>query len=189
MPQAKTISAAQARTFIAFLQTKRNTTRNIAAFALSYYAGMRVKEIAALRVSDVQNADGSIKDVVHLSAAQTKGSKGRQVFLNKQAQQYVQAHVRATAAAPEHPLLQPNGKRRHFTANSLCILFRNLYKEAGFDGCTSHTGRRSAISALANKGVGIRVIQRFSGHRSLQSVQPYLDANDDMVRAATELLS
>jgi integrase/recombinase XerD len=41
---------------------------------------------------------------------------------------------------------------------------------------------------LANKGVGIRIFQKFSGHRQLQSVQHYLDANEEMVKNAVELL-
>ena len=61
--------------------------------------------------------------------------------------------------------------------------------DVGFTGCSSHTGRRSAISTLANKGVGIRIIQKFSGHRQLQSVQHYLDANEEMVKNAVELVT
>jgi len=49
----------------------------------SFYSGMRVGEIAKLRVCDVQNEDGTIKNEVRLSATQTKGSVGRVVFLNE----------------------------------------------------------------------------------------------------------
>ena len=86
------------------------------------------------------------------------------------------------------PLLQVMGKRKAFNANGIAIAMRNIYNDAGFTGCSSHTGRRSAISTLANKGVGIRIIQKFSGHRQLQSVQHYLDANEEMVKNAVELV-
>lgn len=86
------------------------------------------------------------------------------------------------------PLLQVMGKRKAFNANGIAIAMRNIYNDAGFTGCSSHTGRRSSISALANKGVGIRIIQKFSGHRQLQSVQHYLDANEEMVKNAVELI-
>ena len=86
----------------------------------------------------------------------------------------------------EFPLLQVMGKRKAFSANSLAIAMRNIYLDAGFTNCSSHTGRRSAISQLANKGVGIRIIQKFSGHRQLQSVQHYLDANEELVKRAVE---
>jgi integrase/recombinase XerD len=80
------------------------------------------------------------------------------------------------------------GRRKAFSANSLAIALRNIYLNAGFENCSSHSGRRSSISQLANKGVGIRIIQKFSGHRQLQSVQNYLDANEEMVKNAAELV-
>jgi len=40
---------------------------------------------------------------------------------------------------------------------------------------------------LAQKGVSIRVIQKVGGWASLQSVAPYLDANEEMIKSAMEL--
>ena len=189
MPQARTLAEKQAKTFLSYVANGKNAERNAAAFALSYYAGMRVGEIASLKVSDVVADNGSIKDVIYLDATMTKGKHGREVFLNKAAKQHIKTLLKTKPFAPDHPLIQIMGRRASFTPNSLAIVFRNMYKEAGYDGCSSHTGRRSFCSNLANKGVGIRVIQKLSGHRSLQSVQPYLDANEEMVKNAVELLN
>lgn len=189
MAQARTINEKQAKTMFAFLSTQRNAIRNQAMFALSYYCGLRAKEIASLKVGDVLKADGSIKDVADLSAEQTKGSNGREFYINKHAKQHIAALIKSMPVVELHfPLLQVMGKRKAFSANGIAIAMRNIYNDAGFTGCSSHTGRRSAISQLANKGVGIRIIQKFSGHRQLQSVQHYLDANEEMVKNAAELL-
>ena len=189
MAQARTINEKQAKTMFAFLSTQRNAIRNQAMFALSYYCGLRAKEIASLKVGDVLKADGSIKDVADLSAEQTKGSNGREFYINKHAKQHIAALIKSMPVVEPHfPMLQVMGKRKAFSANGIAIAMRNIYNDAGFTGCSSHTGRRSAISQLANKGVGIRIIQKFSGHRQLQSVQHYLDANEEMVKNAAELL-
>lgn len=189
MAQARTINEKQAKTMFAFLSTQRNAIRNQAMFALSYYCGLRAKEIASLKIGDVLKADGSIKDVADLSAEQTKGSNGREFYINKHAKQHIAALIKSMPVVEPHfPLLQVMGKRKAFSANGIAIAMRNIYNDAGFTGCSSHTGRRSAISQLANKGVGIRIIQKFSGHRQLQSVQHYLDANEEMVKNAAELL-
>ena len=189
MAQARTINEKQAKTMFAFLSTQRNAIRNQAMFALSYYCGLRAKEIASLKVGDVLKADGSIKDVADLSAEQTKGSNGREFYINKHAKQHIAALIKSMPVVEPHfPLLQVMGKRKAFSANGIAIAMRNIYNDAGFTGCSSHTGRRSATSQLANKGVGIRIIQKFSGHRQLQSVQHYLDANEEMVKNAAELL-
>lgn len=190
MTQARTINEKQARTMFAFITSQRNATRNKAMFALSYYCGLRAKEIASLTIGDVVKADGTIKDVADLSAEQTKGNEGREFYLNTHAKQHIAALLKTMPKIEPHfPLLQVMGKRKAFSANGIATALRNLYIDAGFTGCSSHTGRRSAISQLANKGVGIRIIQKFSGHRQLQSVEHYLDANEEMVKNAAELLS
>lgn len=188
MPQARTINDAQAKTFIAFLNTRRNSLRNKCAFAMSYYSGMRVAEISACTIGCV-STNGKVKDTIYLKPHMTKGNKGREVFLNKTAKQHIQNLLNSLPNNPTMPLIQVMGHRKAFTPNSLAILFANLYKDAGFEGCTSHTGRRSFCSNLSANGTSIRVIQRLSGHKSLNSVMPYIDASETMIKNAVESLS
>ena len=79
-------------------------------------------------------------------------------------------------------------KRSGFTANVLCQTLNGLYKHVGMDGATSHSGRRSFITTLASKGIGVRVLASLAGHRSITTVQRYIDVNDAMKRAAVELV-
>ena len=80
-------------------------------------------------------------------------------------------------------------KREGFSANTLCQTLNAIYWQAGPDGATSHSGRRSFITMLASKGVGVRVLAALDGHRSLSSTLVYIDANDEMKRAAVELIA
>ena len=79
-------------------------------------------------------------------------------------------------------------KRDHFTANTLCQHFHWLYRQAGIAGASSHSGRRTFITALANKGVGVRVLMALAGHRNISTTQAYIDVNDEMKRRAVELV-
>jgi len=74
-----------------------------------------------------------------------------------------------------------------FSANTLCQHFHFLYKEAGIDGASSHSGRRTFITNLASKGVGVRVLMALAGHQNIATTQRYIDVNDDMQRVAVEL--
>ena len=47
--------------------------------------------------------------------------------------------------------------------------------------------RRSLITNLAIKGIGVRVLARLAEHRSIAVTQKYIDVNDDMMRNAVEL--
>jgi integrase/recombinase XerD len=55
-------------------------------------------------------------------------------------------------------------------------------------GATSHSGRRTFITKLADKGVGVRVLMALAGHRNITTTQAYIDVNDDMKRSAVELI-
>jgi len=79
-------------------------------------------------------------------------------------------------------------KRDGFTANTLTQHFFWLYKRAGVSGASSHSGRRSFITKLAEQGIGVRVLASLAGHRSIAVTQAYIDVNDDMKRRAVELV-
>ena len=106
MKQAKLLTDAEFRRLTAIINSLRYPTRNHSAVALSFYAGLRACEIAALRVGDVFDEVGGVKDTIYLSSAQTKGSDSATVLVNtklkrqlaKFAKQYT-VHV-STRTAP-----------------------------------------------------------------------------------------
>jgi integrase/recombinase XerD len=63
-----------------------------------------------------------------------------------------------------------------------------MYRDAGIDGAKSHSGRRTFITTLANKGVGVRVLMALAGHRNMGTTQRYIDLNDEMMKVAVNLL-
>ena len=74
MKQAKLLTPSEYKRLVAVVDSLRHSTRNHTAVALSFYAGLRACEIAALRIGDVFDTQGQPKDTIYLSAAQTKGS-------------------------------------------------------------------------------------------------------------------
>jgi integrase/recombinase XerD len=98
-------------------------------------------------------------------------------------------YLRAVPASnPERALFYTQkNPLRGFTANTLAQFFLGLYKAAGIEGASSHSGRRTFATSLASKGVGVRVLMRAMGHRNISTTIGYVDANDDMLRKAIEL--
>ena len=82
MAQAQTLTDTQLRRCLKWCQTRRHSTRDTTIFYVSYYAGLRAKEIAALTVGDVYDEQGSVREQFVLDAVQTKGSKTRTVWIN-----------------------------------------------------------------------------------------------------------
>ena len=79
-------------------------------------------------------------------------------------------------------------KSEGFSANTLAQFFYFLYKNAGIANASSHSGRRTFITTLADKGVGVRVLMSLAGHKSIGTTQAYIDVNDGQKRKAVELL-
>lgn len=55
------------------------------------------------------------------------------------------------------------------------------------EGASSHTGRRTMITRLAAKGVGVRVLAELAGHSSVAITQRYMDVNDGQMRQVLQL--
>jgi integrase/recombinase XerD len=56
-------------------------------------------------------------------------------------------------------------------------------------GISTHSFRRTALTNLSNAGVPLRVIQEISGHRSLASLQRYLEVSPEQKKVAIAALS
>lgn len=164
-----------------------HATRNRLMLLMTHWAGMRVGEVAALCIQDARNADGSVKQEIRLDAAQTKGKHARLVFVSDRLHKEIGLYFKQIAVKNDHLPLFSTQKRAAFSANTLCQTMNAIYRRAGIAGATSHSGRRSFITTLASKGIGVRVLASLAGHRSIATTQAYIDVNDEMKRAAVEL--
>ena len=188
MKQAKVLTDAELKRVIAVVMQGRHAERNRMAVMLSFLAGMRACEIAALTIGSVIDSQGKPKGEIRLTSDMTKGDEGRVVVVSQRLQREITRYVVTLHDhRPERPLLRSQ-KSGHFTANTLVQLFGRIYEAAGLEGGSSHSGRRTFISTLAAKGVSARVLQRLAGHASLATTQRYIEVNDQMLRSAVELL-
>ena len=194
--QAKTLSAQDIRRVLDYMSTRPHAARNRAMFLTMAYAGLRVGETAALTYANVMEADGSIRKEIYLAAEQTKGRYGRTVFVNEKLCKELHNYV--TANPPQHQTAKGDKAERlfytqkkagaGFSANTLTQHFHYLYRRVGIAGASSHSCRRTFITNLAAKGVGVRVLMALAGHRNIGTTQAYIDINDTMKRAAVELV-
>ncbi len=132
---------------------------------------------------------GAIKTEFRLTAEQTKGGHARTVFVSEKLRKELSADVKTLKRRDRASLaLFGTQKRDSFTTNTLCQYFHWLYRRAGLEGASSHSGRRTFITNLASKGVGVRVLAALAGHCNPSTTMIYIDASDDMKRKAVELV-
>ena len=187
MPQAKTLTPKELRRALDSIASNPHSARNRLMVLMTHWAGMRVGEVAALRIQDVRTPDGSVKQEIRLDAAQTKGKHARVVFVSDRLRKEIGPYLKQIEVKNDTRPLFSTQKRAAFSANTLCQTMNAIYKRAGIEGATSHSGRRSFITTLASKGIGVRVLAALAGHRSIATTQAYIDVNDEMKRAAVEL--
>ena len=158
MSQAKSLTPVEIEHLLAFIAPRSHALRNRVMFLTGLWSGMRVGEIASLSVGDVRNSNGSVKAEVRLTAEQTKGRQPRTVFLPQKLREALQAYLDLRSNAPAaHPLFVTAG-RKAFSTNVMAQHFFWLFKKAGIDGASSLSMRRTFITNLATKGIGVRVL-------------------------------
>jgi integrase/recombinase XerD len=185
--QAKTLTSVEVKRILDFIALKKHAARNRAMFLTTLYAGLRVGEVAALRYMDVLGVDDEIRDEIRLDASVTKNNEARTVFVNAKLRKELQYYISVTPYQNLADKLFYTQKNEGFTANTLTQFFHYLYRSAHIDGATSHSGRRTFITTLANKGVSVRLLASLVGHKNISTTQCYIDVNDDMKRRAVEL--
>jgi integrase len=76
---------------------------------------------------------------------------------------------------------------------ALAIWFLTLYRELGFKGASSHSGRRTFITKAAKRciegGGSLRDVQQLAGHSSLATTQRYIEGSSDAKRRIVDLIS
>jgi len=188
--QAKTLTAEELRRVLDYTATRKHSIRNRALVTCSFLSGMRVGELSSLTYADVVDEEGKVRDEIRLKAENTKTKEARVVFVNAKLKKELQQY--ASTYKPTNTQLKFFYSQKRdsngYNANTLTQFFHYLYKRAGVFGASSHSGRRTFITNLANKGVGVRLLASLAGHRNISTTQAYIDVNDDMKRHAVELI-
>jgi integrase/recombinase XerD len=190
MAQAKTLNNADIERVLAYIETRAHAPRNRAMLMLTHLAGLRVGEVACLRWQDVTNRDGSVKDEIRLLPDMTKGRHARTVFVSSKLKAELEIYI-ATARCVErcYPFFATQKSiMQGFSANSLTQTLALLYRGAGVEGASSHSGRRTFLTNLANKGTAIHLLKTLAGHRSIQTTATYLYSSPAKLKAVVELV-
>src|SRR3954453_17393505 len=140
--QAKTLSRQQVRTALSRARRGRYPQRDRVMILLSVKAGLRAGEIAKLTWPMLLRPDGRIADTIELHDRAAKKRSGRCIPLHPRLRwelSRLRRQTGATAAVIRSERRGQTGMR----PSSIVNWFRQLYRELGLSGCSSHSGRRT----------------------------------------------
>jgi len=191
--QAKIINSNMAAGMLVYLQGTRHPNRNTLIFLLSEKGGCRAKEIASLTWSMVQDAEGNVTDEIVLTNSASKGKNGGRIIpMAKALRTAVVIHKDASKHTEPHQRIIQTERASKTTAQVIVNLFQKWFSDCGYEGCSSHSGRRTFITNTAKKitsvGGSLRDIQYLSGHSSLQTTQRYIEGDSEARRKVVDLI-
>lgn len=137
-----------------------------AMLMLAYSAGLRVSEIASLRLEDINKERGLIRII------QSKGHKDRYTLLSEK--MILQLREYYKEYRPEAWLFPGEDKSKHITTRTIQTVFSDACRKAGISrSVTIHSLRHSFATHLLESGVDLRYIQELLGHQSSKTTEIY----------------
>jgi integrase len=191
--QAKILSKPQAEAVLSYLASTRYPVRNRVIFLLSLKAGLRAKEIASLTWAMITDAEGNLSDAIHLTDIASKGRGGRVVPLNKELKATLLAlKAEADNAVRPSPYVITSERDEKTSSYAIVNKFAFWYRALGFNGASSHSGRRTFITNAARRistvGGSLRDVQLLAGHSALGTTQRYIEADGMAQRRVVDMI-
>ena len=133
---------------------------------LSVRAGLRAKEIALATWGMITDAEGRLGDALHLPNKASKGRNGgRTIPLHKELRAALVA-LKATRNVDAKDRIIHSERDLGMSPIAVQVWFHRHYQSLGFTGASSHSGRRTSVTKLAQKiveaGGSLRDVQELA---------------------------
>ena len=148
-----------------------------------YWSAGRIGEVLSIRVRNLVPATG----MVILERQTTKTKTTREVYLPPELMNALIRRANGLQLKGNDFLFfnqsptQSTQFTRPLSSQSFDKELRRVCDWNGLSGISSHSFRRTQLTELYRDGWSLREIQHISGHRSLQSLQEYLDVDKEEV--------
>jgi site-specific recombinase XerD len=158
--------------------------RNRAIVYCGLHAGLRVSEIVALELEDLDFN----KSYVYISDG--KGGKARRVEMNMDLRNSLLEWLaeRGEHQDPPKVFLSQKGMKG-ITENAVERMLRNMGEKIGIKDLTPHVLRHTFAHDLVERGVSIRLVADLLGHASIDTTRKYIRSNKRERRSAVDQLS
>lgn len=177
----KTIKKPYSAADMEALRTSCSTLRDRALVEFLYSTGVRVSELVALNVGDIEM--GRQELIVY-----GKGSKERKTYLTDSAKFYLLRYLQTRSAEEginDRPLFVTLDKPHdRLTAAGVQYMLRQLGQRAGVENVHPHRFRRTIATDLLGRGMPIEQVKEFLGHEKLDTTMIYCTVKEDSVRVS-----
>lgn len=176
-PLPNVVASDALQTFLDALPTLTPVQlRNRLMCELIYSAGLRVSELAALKVNDFHFEDQEIR-------LMGKGKKERIALFGDTAKFLLLRFLEFRPVSSSNEYLFENSKKRPLSVRTIQRIVKQLAAQNGLkQRVTPHTLRHSFATALLNGGADLKSIQELLGHASLAATQIYTHVSPERLQ-------
>jgi integrase/recombinase XerD len=150
--------------------------RDKAMLELLYATGMRVSELVALNVSDVDMVAQHVRCI-------GKGNKERMLPIAGTAttaiEEYLDMGRSQIGRSPEEKALFLNHRGKRLTRQGFWLILKGYAEQLGLHDLTPHTLRHSFATHMLSNGADLRAVQELLGHASISTTQIYTQVSTD----------
>lgn len=146
------------------------SARDRAILELFYSSGLRLAELVALDITDIDLDDGIVE------IRRGKGGKGRRVPIGRQARAALRHWIecRNRVAGPDTPALFTGRRGRRLSARGVQLRITAQAARQGLDiGVHPHMLRHSFASHILESSGDLRAVQELLGHADISTTQIY----------------
>lgn len=146
--------------------------RNMALLELFYATGMRVSEIANLKLEQIDFE-------LNLILVHGKGNKDRYVAFGEEAKTalnnyLVEARKKILLHKTDYGYVFLNSNGNRITSRGLEYIIKNIFLNAGVSASVHpHMLRHTFATQMLNNGADLRTVQELLGHESISTTQIY----------------
>ena len=156
--------------------------RDSALLEMLYATGMRVSEVVALDVEDVDLDAGCVHCV-----SKTGKQRERTIPIHRFAADALHAYLVESRSKllkdDDEMALFLNHRGHRLTRQGLWLIIKKYVEEVGIDTpVTPHTLRHSFATHLLNGGADVREVQGLLGHANVSTTQVYTQLNQERLR-------
>lgn len=162
---------------------KKRDPRDFLLFTLGINTGLRISDILKLKVEDVKETSGEIKEYLDLNEKKTR--RQRNIYINDEVKKALEYYFDRTRLYDLDRYLFTSNKSKEnkpISRERAWQLIRMWCNEVGVKGrLGTHTLRKTFGYHLRMAGVGIEVISEALGHKSTTVTKRYIGITDDEV--------
>jgi integrase/recombinase XerC len=152
--------------------------RDAAILEIFYSTGLRIHELASLKVTDIHGSSRQVRVV-------GKGKKERIVILGRKAMEAYESYRQALprSARSDAAIVAPTGKP--LSPRMIQLMFKKVLSHAGLDhNLSPHKLRHSFATHLLDRGADLRSVQELLGHEHVSTTQIYTQITADRLRSS-----